>query len=157
MDPRFHLDPDHKEILCAALEMEYNFGIDIPASLEKASQTTGPDVFHNYFWEQEKKKAGGNPSGQDDEVDKYFWVRKDPENIDALEFWKKHETTFLTISRMAQDYLGAQASLVAAKSTWSISGELVTEVCSSLKDKTIKACMLGRSWIKSPITDEGNI
>ena len=82
-----------------------------------------------------------------DEVTSFFQFTSIPDvGADPLEWWKSAERRFPTIAKMARDYLAIQATSVASESTFSTSGQLITNRRSSLSDDRIEASMLCRNW-----------
>ena len=53
-----------------------------------------------------------------------FFVLSNVTELPALEFWKKEESSFPYLAKIAKKYLGVQASSVAVERMFSISGHI---------------------------------
>lgn len=69
--------------------------------------------------------------------------------VDLLQYWKTQEKEFPCLTKMAQDYLGAQSASVPVERDFSGGADLVTSTRCSLKPETIRSCMCLKSWFKS--------
>jgi hypothetical protein len=61
----------------------------------------------------------------DDEVSKYWNSNETAENIKPLEWWKIHSTEYLSLSKLAMDYLCIQASSVPCEQLFSVVGQIL--------------------------------
>jgi len=90
----------------------------------------------------------GPSQSNTDEIGLFFnstRVREHSE-IDPLGWWKINEKRFPNVAILARDVLAIQASSVASESTFSTSGNLVSDTRSRLSDEVITAVMCLREW-----------
>ncbi len=67
------------------------------------------------------------------EFDLYLADRLEPENTDALIWWKQNELRYSVLARMARDVLAIPISTVPSESAFSTGGRTISDYRSSLK------------------------
>jgi hypothetical protein len=67
---------------------------------------------------------------------------------DILKWWKTNQIRFPVLSRIARDYLAAQATSVPSERGFSKSGLTVTDLRNSLNPETLRCLMCLHSWFK---------
>ena len=67
---------------------------------------------------------------------------------DILKWWKINQLRFPILSKMARDFLAAQASSVPSERGFSRSGLTVTSLRNSLHPDTVRFLMCLNSWLK---------
>ncbi|KIJ29107.1 hypothetical protein M422DRAFT_188910 [Sphaerobolus stellatus SS14] len=108
-------------------------------------------------------------SGTADAIDEWeFGLHAEQSSADALELYLSTGTIPCTdpiaywhaqcksgvipeaLAKMALDYLSVPASSTDVKHAFSLSGRVVTPLCSSLEDESIRATVLLNSWLSIP-------
>ena len=64
----------------------------------------------------------------------------------VLEWWKVNEEQYLTVAKMARDYLGIPATSVPVERAFSGRGGVISKNRWSLHEDTIRACMCLKTW-----------
>jgi microcompartment protein CcmL/EutN len=77
-------------------------------------------------------------------------------NLDILQYWKMHSTTYPILARMAGDILAVPASMVASESAFSTGGRVVSDYRSRLKSETIEAVICLQDWPRSEDSTHDN-
>ncbi len=71
------------------------------------------------------------------EMRRYAEEKVVPRNQDPLVWWRNHEQTFPTLSKLAKKYLGITASSVPSERIFSKAGELISQRRNRLKGKNV--------------------
>ncbi|GJZ67152.1 zinc finger BED domain-containing protein RICESLEEPER 2-like protein [Tanacetum coccineum] len=71
------------------------------------------------------------------------------ENLDILGCWKKQESQFLVLAAMARDLLTVQASTVASKSVFLVSGRVISQRRTKLTPVAMEVCICLKDHIDS--------
>lgn len=69
--------------------------------------------------------------------------------LTALQWWKKHASTFPRLAHMARHFLGIPATSVASECAFSTAGRLITDYRNSLSGPHVRILMLCRSWLRA--------
>lgn len=85
------------------------------------------------------------------ELDEYLSLKRADKNQDILLWWKTHEATFPTISKMARDIFSITATSVPAERLFSLAGLVITKLRNKLNDRSVRALMCLPSWGKSEL------
>ena len=67
---------------------------------------------------------------------------------DILKWWKTNQIRFPVLSRIARDFLAAQATSVPSERGFSKSGLMITDLRNSLHPETVRWLMCLQSWLK---------
>ena len=70
-----------------------------------------------------------------------------------LAWWKIHASEYLTVTRMARDFLAIPGTSVSVERLFSKSRHLCSDLRSSLLAPTIMRAMLSKCWIKDGLFD----
>ena len=73
-----------------------------------------------------------------DELEEYLAMPMESTDIDLLAWWKKHESRFPKLSKMAKQYLAAPALTAGVECVFSAAGRMHTDLCKSMKDSTLE-------------------
>lgn len=71
------------------------------------------------------------------EMRRYAEEKVVPRNQDPLVWWRNHEQTFPTLSKLAKKHLGITASSVPSERIFSKAGELISQRKNRLKGKNV--------------------
>ena len=67
--------------------------------------------------------------------------------LDILSFWQSQQLKYPILSLMAKDVLAVPITTVASESAFSISGRVLDNYRSSLKDDIVEALLCTRDWL----------
>ncbi len=82
------------------------------------------------------------------ELANYNSVPQSPMDVNPLDWWKIHETTYPVLALMARDYLAGQASSVAIEEVFSSGADTTTSDRSRLSGHSIRECLCLKYWLK---------
>lgn len=88
------------------------------------------------------------------EADSYLDSKRSPPDVDVLQWWKDHESTYPIVSRMARDILCVPATSVIVERFFSEAAHVVTDLRCSLHDNKIEALVCINMWMKSSLKKE---
>jgi hypothetical protein len=77
--------------------------------------------------------------------------------FDILDWWKRHKTTFPTLSQIAAQVLSVPASTVAVEQTFSIGGNILDPRRSRLAPKSLEAQVCVNDWKRAKLRTQSNI
>lgn len=150
MDPRFANDETRDDPFLRTQMTLHGYSVNNTFS---ESQETNNNLFATIF----SQGATETPtqSSSEDEVGLFFKATRVKEHfgIDPLAWWKINEKRFPNVAKLARDILAVQASSVASESTFSVSGNLVSDSRTRLSDEVITAAMCLREWQRLRKTD----
>ncbi|XP_074324123.1 zinc finger BED domain-containing protein RICESLEEPER 3-like [Apium graveolens] len=128
--------------------------IDVEPTISSRSPPTylSRGVYHSLsdyevFLDQEKK---GKTSYVKSELDNYLEEEQLPrrsEEFDILAWWKTNGLKYTTLQAIAKDVLVVPMSTVASESTFSTSGQVLSNRKNSLSPKTLESLMCSQSWL----------
>ncbi len=88
-----------------------------------------------------KRKLNGN-----EEIDKYIQIPQENTEMDPIEWWKTHESSFPCLSKFALDILCITATSVPSEQIFSKAGIIITKRRSRLSDNSIRSVMCLNSF-----------
>jgi hypothetical protein len=84
----------------------------------------------------------------DEEVERYFEIALEDSEIDMIQWWSTHKTSFPHLYRMAFDILNVPATSVPSEQIFSKAGDVITKKRNRLSKDSIQAIMCGDSMFK---------
>ena len=73
----------------------------------------------------------------------------DPNEFNALEWWRWSTLKYHILSRMAHDILAIPITIGASKATFSASSRVIDTYCASLTPETVQALLCGGEWCRN--------
>ncbi|KAH7681478.1 Tam3-transposase (Ac family) protein [Dioscorea alata] len=111
-------------------------------------KNSGWSEFSNYVKSVEKA------SPQHSDLDAYlaegcFFFEGDPNQFDALEWWKGSTLKYRILSRMARDILAIPITTVASEASFSAGSRVIDTYRASLDPETVQALLCGGDWCRN--------
>lgn len=141
LDPRFSNTDAESETFLRDYMLLNNYQVGIATGQTQESNNFLSDIFGS-------DSNTGPSQSNTDEIGLFFNATRVREHseIDPLGWWKINEKRFPNVAILARDVLAIQASSVSSESTFSTSGNLVSDARSRLSDEVITAVMCLREW-----------
>ncbi|KAJ3707840.1 hypothetical protein LUZ61_011545 [Rhynchospora tenuis] len=96
-------------------------------------------------------------TGHKTELEEYLDTDRDDaslnDDFDILCWWKMKAPRFPVLAQLPRDILAVPISTVASESAFSSSGRVLSQVRSSLSDKSIEALLCAQDWLRASIAD----
>ena len=77
-----------------------------------------------------------------DELEENLAMPMESTDIDLRAWWKKHESRFPKLSKMAKQYLAAPASTAGVERVFSAAGRMHSDLRKSMKDSTLEHSLM---------------
>ncbi|XP_067305981.1 E3 SUMO-protein ligase ZBED1-like [Pseudorasbora parva] len=107
-----------------------------PLTPRTASATAG-GIWEDFDSQVLSAQQQSGSSGSIIEMRRYAEEKVIPRNQDPLVWWRNHEQTFPSLSKLAKKYLGITASSVPSERIFSKAGELISQRRNRLKGKNV--------------------
>lgn len=132
----------------AAYELQY----PIPPSETRQVEQPMPSTSKKrrltlHSWESGDSLVDEDSVSIDNEIVRYIALRR--QKCDPLVWWKLNEQYYPILSKMARDYLAAQATSAPCERVFSGGADLVTASRSSLSGENIRRTMCLKYWLRA--------
>ena len=124
---------------------KYYTSLDV-SPLSSTSSSDSDDIDFTSLFEKPSKENAWKK-----EINDYLQQTRAPKDTDVLEWWKKHESNFSSLAKMAKDLLCIQATSVASERMFSQAGLINTKLRSMLNETSNKCLLCINSWCKCQI------
>ena len=108
--------------------------------MRKTARSVG--AFLGGFSTGRAESTAGQAQGTDELSDYLSLPQKTDKDIDVLEWWKTHATSYPTLSQMARQYLAQPASSSAVERVFNRAGRLHDDFKKNMKEETLQDCLL---------------
>jgi hypothetical protein len=123
-----------------------NAEYDITEECIEEPPSKKPKIFLESLMDHNRITKKKNVKAAKDEVDRYLELDlQDETYLSPLDFWKKYESKFPSLSRLAKRYFAIPCSSAAVESEFSAAGQIITQRRSSLEPSTVNDILLLRS------------